>query len=66
MAILTYDIDDFTALARNWYEAGREHAGIILSEPFTKREFSALLRQVLTLLNHLSADEIRNIVVILQ
>jgi predicted nuclease of predicted toxin-antitoxin system len=66
MALLTYDIDDFTTLARNWHEAGRAHAGIILSQPFTKNEFGALLRQVLTLLNQITADDIRNRVVVLQ
>jgi predicted nuclease of predicted toxin-antitoxin system len=66
MAILTYDIADFTTLAREWYEAGRDHAGIILSEPFNKREFGELLRQVLKLLDTLTADEIRNTAVILQ
>jgi len=37
MAILTYNAQDFVPLARTWYFASREHAGIILSEQFSQR-----------------------------
>jgi hypothetical protein len=30
-AVLTYNIRHFVPLVRLWYEAGREHAGVILS-----------------------------------
>lgn len=66
MAILTYNVSHFAQLARKCHQAGREHAGIILSRPFTRREFGELLRQTLRLLNTLTADEMQNSVVYLQ
>lgn len=66
LTLLTYDVADFTRLAKEWQVANREHAGIILSQPFTKREFGELLRQTLRLLDRMTAEEIRNTVVVLQ
>jgi hypothetical protein len=66
MALLTYNIQHFVPLAEAWYLARREHAGIILSEQFNQRQFGELLRRVLRLLNHWSADEIQNQIVFLQ
>jgi hypothetical protein len=66
MAISTYNAQDFIPLARTWYTAGREHAGIILSEQFSRRQFGELLRRVLRLLDSLTADEIYNRIVFLQ
>jgi hypothetical protein len=66
MAILTYNIQDFITLARRWDSAGREHAGIILSEQFSQRRFGMLLRRALRLVDSLTADEVRNQIVFLQ
>ncbi len=55
-AILTHN-RDFEVLARNYFEAGRTHAGIIIA---VRRHPMELLRRVLTLLNHVTADEIEN------
>jgi predicted nuclease of predicted toxin-antitoxin system len=66
MAILTYNSQDFIPLAESWSFAGREHAGIIVSEQFSGRQFGELLRQTLRLLDNLTADEIYNRVVYLQ
>ena len=66
MAILTYNAQDFIPLARTWYFAEREHAGIIISEQFSQRQFGELLRRVLRLLNSLTADEMYNRLVFLQ
>jgi len=66
MAILTYNAQDFIPLARQWFFAGREHAGIILSEQFSQRQFGELLRRVLRMLNSLTADEMHNQMVFLQ
>jgi hypothetical protein len=57
MAILTYNVADCIPLARTWYFTGREHAGLILSEQFSQRQFGELLRRVLRLLNSPTADE---------
>lgn len=62
-AILTYNTKDFLPLAELWYEAGRDHAGIIVS---TQLEHGELLRRVLKLLDSVSADEMMNRVRYLQ
>lgn len=66
MAILTYNARDFVSLARDWYFAGREHAGIVVSEQFGRQHFGELLRQVLRLLDNLTAEELHNRVIHLQ
>lgn len=66
MAMLTYNARDFIPLAKNWYLAGREHGGIIISEQFSQRQFGELLRRVLRLLDSLTAEEMRNRIVFLQ
>jgi predicted nuclease of predicted toxin-antitoxin system len=58
-ALFTYNIADFIALARQRYDQGIEHAGIIVSEQFSQRQFGELLRQLLRLLDRLTADEMR-------
>jgi hypothetical protein len=66
MALLTYNIQHFIPLAQAWYLTDREHAGIILSEQFSQRQFGELLLRVLRLLNHWTADEMQNQIVFLQ
>jgi predicted nuclease of predicted toxin-antitoxin system len=66
MAILTYNSQDFIPLAETWFFAGRTHAGIIVSEQFSGRQFGELLRQTLRLLDKITADEIYNQIVYLQ
>lgn len=56
-AVLTYNIKDFVPLAELWYEAGRDHAGIILSRQLPQGE---LVNRTLRLLEILGADEIHN------
>lgn len=65
-AFLTFNIKDFVRYAREWHEAGREQAGIIVSAHVTGRQFRELLRCTLNLLNTLTAGEIRNTVRFLQ
>lgn len=66
MALLTFDVADFAALAAVWYAESQEHAGIILSEQLGRRQFGELLRRMLRLLDSLTAEELRNSVVYLQ
>ena len=61
-AILTYNRKDFSVLARRWQDAGRSHAGIILSHQFSNRQTGELLRQVCRLLESVSAEEMWNTV----
>jgi hypothetical protein len=58
-AVLTYNVRHFVPLAARWYEAHRDHAGVILSAQLPPGE---LLKQVEKLLVALSADELRNTV----
>lgn len=60
--ILTYNRNDFLTLARRWHDAGREHAGIIISQQFSSREIGELLRQTCKLLETVSAEEMWNTV----
>jgi len=62
-AILTYNQAHFSQIAAEWARTGREHAGIILSQQFSTRQFGELLRRVLRLLNTFTADDIYNHVV---
>ena len=56
-AVLTYNIRHFVPLVRLWYEAGREHAGVILSVQLPPGE---LLKRIERLLVTLSAEEMNN------
>ncbi len=65
-AILTYNGPDYIRLASAWFNAGKEHAGVVISQQFSKRQFGELLRQLLNLLDTLTQDEMRNQVITLQ
>lgn len=60
--ILTYNLKDFIGLARQWHDAGREHAGIVVSRQFSRQETGELLRQVCSLLDSVPAPEMWNTV----
>lgn len=60
--LLTYNRRDFIVLAQQWHDAGRSHAGIILSRQFSARQTGELLRQVCRFLESVSADEMWNTV----
>ncbi len=61
-ALLTFNRDDFVALARRWAEAGREHAGIVRSEELGRRYLGELLRRISKLIDTVPADEMWNTV----
>ena len=56
-AILTHNRDDFLALAQEYYASGRDHYGIIIAR---RRAPQELVRLLVTILNHVTADEFRN------
>lgn len=58
--ILTYNLRDFVALARRWHDAGRAHAGIIVSQQFRREETGELLRQTCNLIAVVSGEEMWN------
>ncbi|GAB4448846.1 MAG: hypothetical protein Fur0044_44490 [Anaerolineae bacterium] len=60
MVLLTFNERDFVLLAQRWVAEGRQHAGILLSDQFTRRQLGELLRRVLRFLNTVSAGEMVN------
>ena len=60
--ILSYNKKDFVLLARLWFAAGREHAGIVLSRQFSSQATGELLKQVCNLIEAVSAEEMWNTV----
>lgn len=65
-ALLTFNRDDFIALARAWSQDGREHAGIVISPQYGLKAIGELVRQVSSLLDSVTADEMWNTVRYLQ
>ena len=57
--LLTYDVADFVALAAIWGEAGRSHAGILLS---AKKPFPELHRRIMRLWRERNAEDMANTV----
>jgi len=56
-AILTCNAKDFAPLVDEWYQTGRDHYSVIVSEQIPIGE---MLRRVLRLLDTVSADEMNN------
>jgi len=56
-AVLTFNTAGFELLAAEWFFAGKEHAGIIMSDQIPIGE---LLRRTERLLQRVSADEMHN------
>ncbi len=56
-AILTFNNRHFEPLYKEYWNAGKEHYGIIVSEQIALGE---MLRRTLKLLNSVSADEMKN------
>jgi hypothetical protein len=55
--ILSFNIDHFTVLFEEYWNAGKEHYGIIVSKQVPLGE---LLRRLLKLFDTVSADEMKN------
>jgi Domain of unknown function (DUF5615) len=58
--ILTYNRKDFSVLARQWQDSGREHAGIVVSRQLSRRQIGELFRQVCALVETVPAEEMRD------
>jgi hypothetical protein len=62
-ALVSYNFHDYLPLAEEWYRAGRDHAGIVLSfTQFRRAQLGEALRRTLRLLVVVSDDELRNTV----
>ncbi|HEY52313.1 MAG TPA: DUF5615 family PIN-like protein [Caldilineae bacterium] len=55
--LLTHNRADFEALARQYFEAGRTHSGIILA---VRRPPHEIALRLLRILNYVTADEMEN------
>jgi predicted nuclease of predicted toxin-antitoxin system len=58
-AVVTFNIKDFIPLAIQYYEDGKEHYGIVLSNQLSRGE---LQKKVIKLLKSVTAEELRNAV----
>lgn len=65
-AVLTFNYGDFLRIGREWLIANRPHAGIIVSfHQYQRRELGNLARLCLALLDAVSADNLRDSVLVL-
>jgi hypothetical protein len=65
-ALLTFNYRHFIRLARDWHDADRTHAGIIISySQYRRRHLRQLARAVARLLDRVSSDELANAVFVL-
>jgi Domain of unknown function (DUF5615) len=55
--LFTFNTSDYLHLHRDWLQARREHAGIVISD---RLPIGEIIRRLLNLLNRVTADEIRN------
>jgi predicted nuclease of predicted toxin-antitoxin system len=62
-AVVTFNVKDFISLAAQYFEEGKEHYGIVVSDQISQGE---LQRRVTNLLNRVTADELKNMVRYLQ
>lgn len=58
-AVVTFNIKDFVPLAIQYYEDGKEHYGVVVSNQLTRAE---LQKRVLKLLKNVTAEELMNAV----
>ena len=56
-AVLTHNRVHFEALSQEYFAAGKLHYGIIIA---VRRPAHEIVRRLLVLLNHVTADEMRN------
>ncbi|NER52539.1 MAG: hypothetical protein F6J92_39060 [Symploca sp. SIO1A3] len=56
-AILTHNRTDFEALARDYFDRGKLHSGIII---MVRRPYSDIVQRLLTILDTTTADEMEN------
>lgn len=55
--LLTHNIKHFEPVYKNWWDAQRPHAGVIVSPQF---ETGEMVRRLLKLLDTVTADEMKN------
>jgi hypothetical protein len=58
--LFTFNAKDFVPMGVSWSNARREHAGILVTEPVSRKAFGTLLHRILVFLNTSTAEEMRN------
>ncbi|NEP55799.1 MAG: hypothetical protein F6K31_02055 [Symploca sp. SIO2G7] len=56
-AILTHNRTDFEDLAREYFNTGKSHSGIIVA---VRKPYTEVVRRLLTILDSTTADEMKN------
>jgi predicted nuclease of predicted toxin-antitoxin system len=65
-AVLTYNYRDFLRIAGDWFQAGRPHAGVIISyHQYSRDELGVLRQAVVSMLEAVSAEALENTVAFL-
>jgi len=62
-AVVTFNIKDFIPLAVQYFDDGKEHYGVVVSDQISQGE---LQRRVTNLLKKITADELKNTIRFLQ
>jgi hypothetical protein len=63
--LVTFDVAHFPAIASEWAQAARDHAGLLLVHGFTHRQFGPVARAVITELERRpTASQWRNLTLI--
>lgn len=62
MTILVYNRDDYLEIDKRWRAAQRTHFGILISEQFSERQIGEFIRRLSNFLDHVTADEMINLV----
>jgi hypothetical protein len=64
--LLTFNIHDYIPLAQEFYAAGQEFPGLIVSPQLQGHRFETLLKLILNLLNQVDVASMRNTIRFLQ
>jgi predicted nuclease of predicted toxin-antitoxin system len=59
MVLLTNNARDFVILSQTWAEQEKQHAGILISEQYRRRQLGEFLRRLVRFLDTVTADEMR-------
>ena len=62
MVMFSFNVRDYVLLARQWALENRQHAGILLSDQYTRHQMGELLHRLLRFCDTVSASEMVNTV----
>ncbi len=62
MVLFSFNVRDYVLLAKQWAQEGRQHAGGLLSDQYTRHQLGEVLHRLLQLWNTIPASEMIGIV----